>query len=232
MFAMNAAVVDLFVCFFFGFLGVHRFRLGQVGWGIVYLVTFGLFGFGWIIDFIRYLIATLSGQRIVAINGLTDLVAAPYTPPSAQARAAYAPGTGAAGTYAPGAGGAANPYAPGAGGSTASYSTKARDVHTTIPTADIALKPGEYLSYKGQASFVVLQGGNDRAYFPGTLAITSERVVFTGTRGTLDKPLTSITSTTLFTEGIALQVGGSTYTFATSDAPAVRNAIQRSVAGS
>ena len=230
---MNAAVIDLFVCFFFGFLGVHRFRLGQVGWGIVYLVTFGLFGFGWIIDFIRYLIATLSGQRIVAINGLTDLVAAPYASPGAQARTAYAPGAGgAANPYAYSAGGAANPYAPGAGSSTTSYSTKAHDVHTTIPTADIALKPGEHLAYKGQASFVVLQGGNDRAYFPGTLAITSERVVFTGTRGTLDKPLTSITSTTLFAEGIALQVGGSTYTFATSDAPAVRNAIQRSVAGS
>ena len=36
--------------FFFGLLGVHKFYLGKMGWGIVYLLTGGLFFIGWIVD--------------------------------------------------------------------------------------------------------------------------------------------------------------------------------------
>lgn len=48
--------VALLLCIFLGGLGAHKFYVGKVGMGIIYLFTFGLFGFGWIIDII--LIAT------------------------------------------------------------------------------------------------------------------------------------------------------------------------------
>lgn len=35
---------------FFGTLGVHRFYLGQVGFGILWLLTLGLFGVGAFVD--------------------------------------------------------------------------------------------------------------------------------------------------------------------------------------
>jgi len=35
---------------FFGFAGLHRFYLGKFGSGILYLITWGLFGFGTIYD--------------------------------------------------------------------------------------------------------------------------------------------------------------------------------------
>jgi TM2 domain-containing membrane protein YozV len=36
--------------FFFGLLGVHKFYLGKIGWGILYLLTGGIFLIGWLID--------------------------------------------------------------------------------------------------------------------------------------------------------------------------------------
>ena len=36
--------------FFLGLLGVHKFYLRQTGWGIVYILTGGLFVVGWLLD--------------------------------------------------------------------------------------------------------------------------------------------------------------------------------------
>lgn len=44
--------VALLLCIFLGFYGVHQFYVGKVGKGLLYLFTYGLFGFGWIIDII------------------------------------------------------------------------------------------------------------------------------------------------------------------------------------
>lgn len=48
--------VALVLCIFLGGLGAHKFYVGKVGSGILYLCTLGLFGIGWFIDII--LIAT------------------------------------------------------------------------------------------------------------------------------------------------------------------------------
>ncbi|MBE6561021.1 MAG: TM2 domain-containing protein [Ruminococcaceae bacterium] len=42
--------VAFWLCFFLGYLGAHRFYEGKVGSGILYLLTFGVFGIGWLID--------------------------------------------------------------------------------------------------------------------------------------------------------------------------------------
>lgn len=51
-------IVTLIMSIFFGSLGVDRFMMGQVGLGILKLITFGGFGIWWLIDVI--LIATKS----------------------------------------------------------------------------------------------------------------------------------------------------------------------------
>jgi len=54
----KSKVVALLLCFFFGYLGAHRFYVGKVGTGILYLFTGGLVGIGSLIDFIMILIGS------------------------------------------------------------------------------------------------------------------------------------------------------------------------------
>ena len=49
-------VAYILLTFFFSVIGVHRFMRGQVGLGILYILTFGLFGVGALIDFIISLV--------------------------------------------------------------------------------------------------------------------------------------------------------------------------------
>lgn len=39
-----------FLCLFLGYLGAHKFYEGRTGKGLLYLITLGLFGIGWIVD--------------------------------------------------------------------------------------------------------------------------------------------------------------------------------------
>lgn len=55
----KSKIVALILCFFLGVLGIHRFYLGKIGTGVLWLLTGGLFGIGVIVDFILIIIGKL-----------------------------------------------------------------------------------------------------------------------------------------------------------------------------
>lgn len=61
---MKSKTTAYLLWFFLGGLGIHKFYLGKHGMGIVYLLTGGICGIGWLVD-----LFTLGGQ-VDAYNAL------------------------------------------------------------------------------------------------------------------------------------------------------------------
>ena len=55
---MRNRTTALILCIFLGCLGIHKFYLDRVLWGIIYLLTGGLFGIGWFVDIFRLVFMT------------------------------------------------------------------------------------------------------------------------------------------------------------------------------
>ena len=56
-------VVVLLLCIFLGELGIHRFYVGKIGTGIIYLLTGGLFGIGWVVDLILIIVGRFKDKE-------------------------------------------------------------------------------------------------------------------------------------------------------------------------
>ncbi|MCD7858164.1 MAG: TM2 domain-containing protein [Clostridiales bacterium] len=59
----KSKMVALLLAIFLGGLGVHRFYLGKTGTGIIWLLTFGCYGIGWIVDIIMIAIGAMRDKH-------------------------------------------------------------------------------------------------------------------------------------------------------------------------
>ncbi len=55
--------VALSLCFFLGYMGIHRFYVGKVGTGILYMMTLGFLGIGILIDFVMILCGVFQDEH-------------------------------------------------------------------------------------------------------------------------------------------------------------------------
>lgn len=62
MHSQKSKVVALLLCLFLGGLGIHRFYVGKIGTGILYLLTCGFFGIGAIIDLILIIVGSFKDK--------------------------------------------------------------------------------------------------------------------------------------------------------------------------
>lgn len=59
----------LLLCIFGGFFGLHYFYVGKIGKGILYVITFGLFMFGWIVDIFKIALGKFTDNVGVPLRG-------------------------------------------------------------------------------------------------------------------------------------------------------------------
>ena len=63
-------------CLFGGWFGLHKFMEKKTGLGVLYLFTGGLFGIGWLVDSITYLVKLLNKSKPAAVAKEVEPVAA------------------------------------------------------------------------------------------------------------------------------------------------------------
>ena len=57
------------LCLFLGYLGIHRFYVGKIGTGLLWMFTGGLLGLGWFVDLIIILCGNFSDKEGAVLRG-------------------------------------------------------------------------------------------------------------------------------------------------------------------
>ena len=61
--SQKSRLTAFLLCVYTGFFGGHRFYVGKVGTGLIWLFTFGVFGIGFFVDLIMIVVGSFSDKE-------------------------------------------------------------------------------------------------------------------------------------------------------------------------
>ena len=64
----KSKMIALLLCIFLGGIGAHRFYVGKIGTGIIWLLTGGCFGIGYVIDLIGIITGSFKDKDGLALE--------------------------------------------------------------------------------------------------------------------------------------------------------------------
>lgn len=68
MYSNKSRLIAFLLCLFLGEFGIHRFYVGKVGTGMIWLISGGLLEIGWIIDLVMIIAGSFedkNGNKLV-----------------------------------------------------------------------------------------------------------------------------------------------------------------------
>lgn len=185
--------IDFFICLFLGIFGVHKFRERKIGMGILYLCTMGLFGIGWFIDCVRYLLAALRGEKS---NGSSSenpqSVLLPDGTLPIVIDCSLALQDGECCHYS---------------ASAKRIIPKEKTVGYTSGSAGVSFRVAKGVTLRTGSSRGSAIKKNVLEENPGTLRITNQRIIFTSIKGGFDKKISNLSTVTEADDGLVLQFG-------------------------
>ena len=186
-------LIDFFICLFLGIFGVHKFRERKIGIGILYLCTMGLFGIGWFIDCVRYLLAALRGEKS---NGSSSenpqSVLLPDGTLPIVIDCSLALQDGECCHYS---------------ASAKRIIPKEKTVGYTSGSAGVSFRVAKGVTLRTGSSRGSAIKKNVLEENPGTLRITNQRIIFTSIKGGFDKKISNLSTVTEADDGLVLQFG-------------------------
>ncbi len=185
--------IDFFICLFLGIFGVHKFRERKIGMGILYLCTMGLFGIGWFIDCIRYLMAALRGEKLNSSSSENpQSVLLPDGTLPIVIDCSLALQDGECCHYS---------------ASAKRIIPKEKTVGYTSGSAGVSFRVAKGVTLRTGSSRGSAIKRNVLEENPGTLRITNQRIIFTSIKGGFDKKISNLSTVTEADDGLVLQFG-------------------------
>jgi len=197
---------DFLLCLFLGILGVHKFKEKKYLIGILYFFTFGLFGFGWIYDCAKYLFRVVKGAlgAVSPEDQPLPIVRSNGVILSASETCHYS--------------------------KTATFvKTKNIVVGRTGGYSGVSIRIMKGVSYRVGQSQSTLIRENVQEKTCGILTVTNKRIIFSANKGAFDKTLSSLSSITLYKDGIGFQFGSQMFPLITADAQYICQIVSRLV---
>ncbi|MGL5436629.1 MAG: NINE protein [Lachnospiraceae bacterium] len=209
----TAAWLDFAICLFLGFLGVHKFRERKPKMGILYIFTFGLFGIGWIIDCIKYLMSAIKGVRVISSIPGARFLSSDESLSIVQTSSILL---------------SSNENCHYSGAATIA---KDRSVVTGYSSGSrgVSIRICKGMSYRVGNSRGVPVRETVTEKTDGTLYITNKRIVFVASKDGFDKKISNMTAIVPYKNAVDLQFTSQTLSLFTKDGTYIYQIISRIV---